>query len=92
MKKTFRNQFRQTRAVWTKRCEQTRKAPTVGRNTYCMRFGMKTGLDVQERGWYASECCNEEVLLEKDQTFPRCWICKDLTRWDRVESPEQVAA
>jgi hypothetical protein len=53
---------------------------------------MKTGLDVEESGWYVSECCLEEVWLEKDQSFPRCWICKGLTRWEIVDSPEQLAA
>ena len=53
---------------------------------------MKTGLDVEESGWYVSECCLEEVWLEKDQSFPRCWICKGLTRWESVDSPEQLAA
>jgi hypothetical protein len=55
-------------------------------------IGMKTGLDVPESGWYASDCCLEEVWLEKDQTFPRCWICKGLTRWESIDSPEQLAA
>ena len=53
---------------------------------------MKTGLDVIEPGWYASECCGEEVLVAQDGTFPRCWICKGLARWESIDAPEQLAA
>ena len=36
---------------------------------------MKTGQDVTQPGLYVSECCGEEVLLEKDASFPRCRRC-----------------
>jgi hypothetical protein len=53
---------------------------------------MKTGQDVIESGLYASDCCGEEVMLEKDATFPRCMICKGLSHWDLVDLPiEKVA-
>jgi len=48
---------------------------------------MMTGLDVMEPGLYASECCLEEKWLDKGQSFPRCWICKGLTRWELVDLP-----
>jgi hypothetical protein len=53
---------------------------------------MKTGTDVNESGLYASECCLEEQWLEENQTFPRCWICKGLTRWEAVDLPLDLAA
>jgi hypothetical protein len=53
---------------------------------------MMTGLDVIESGLYVSECCFEEIWLDRDQSFPRCWICKGLTKWELVELPEQLAA
>jgi hypothetical protein len=53
---------------------------------------MMTGLDVIESGLYVSECCLEEIWLDRDQSFPRCWICKGLTKWELVELPEQLAA
>jgi hypothetical protein len=53
---------------------------------------MKTGTDVIDSGLYVSECCSEEVWLEKDQTFPRCWICKGLTQWETVDVPRDLAA
>jgi hypothetical protein len=40
-----------------------------------------------EPGLYASECCLEEKWLDKGQSFPRCWICKGLTRWELVDLP-----
>jgi len=55
-------------------------------------IAMKTGLDVLESGLYVSECCLEEKWLEKDEIFPRCWICKGLTEWESVELPQQMAA
>jgi hypothetical protein len=52
---------------------------------------MKTGLDVTETALYLSDCCLEETWLEKDQTFPRCWICKGLTTWESVDVPDRLA-
>jgi hypothetical protein len=45
-----------------------------------------------EPGLYASECCGEEVMLEKDASFPRCKKCKGLSTWERVDIPRQNAA
>jgi hypothetical protein len=53
---------------------------------------MKTGQDVKETGLYASECCGEEVMLEKDACFPRCEKCKGLSTWEPVDIPQQQAA
>ena len=53
---------------------------------------MKTGQDVIQPGWYISECCFEEVMLERDASFPRCWICKCLARWESMDAPDQRAA
>jgi len=53
---------------------------------------MKTGQDVIEPGLYVSECCGEEVQLEKDSSFPRCWKCKGLSNWEPVDIPAEEAA
>jgi hypothetical protein len=50
---------------------------------------MKTGQDVQESGLYVSECCNEEVTLYKDASFPRCRRCSGLSNWELVDTPEE---
>jgi hypothetical protein len=53
---------------------------------------MKTGQDVLEAGLYASECCGEEVMLEKDASFPRCRKCEGLSIWEAVDLPLEKAA
>jgi hypothetical protein len=53
---------------------------------------MKTGQDVQEPGLYISECCNSEVELTKDASFPRCSRCNALTVWELGEHPGEKAA
>jgi hypothetical protein len=53
---------------------------------------MKTGQDVLETGLYASDCCGEEEMLEKDASFPRCMKCKALSTWELVDIPTQKAA
>jgi hypothetical protein len=53
---------------------------------------MKTGQDVIEAGLYASECCGEEQMLEKDASFPRCSKCKGLSVWEPVDMPLENAA
>jgi hypothetical protein len=45
---------------------------------------MKTGTDVQRKGLYASDCCVAEVELQKEQMFPRCPHCLNLTLWFAV--------
>ena len=49
---------------------------------------MKTGKDVVHSGVYATECCLAETGLQKQQSFPRCPKCMNLTVWMsvRVES------
>jgi hypothetical protein len=53
---------------------------------------MKTGQDVVVTGLYVSECCNVEVALNKDASFPRCTRCSSLTVWDLGEEDEEKAA
>jgi hypothetical protein len=53
---------------------------------------MKTGQDVIQTGLYASECCGEEVMLEKDASFPRCMKCQSLSVWELVDIPLEQAA
>ena len=53
---------------------------------------MKTGQDVVVPGLYVSECCNVEVRLSKDASFPRCTQCSHLTTWDIGEDIEELAA
>jgi hypothetical protein len=53
---------------------------------------MKTGQDVVETGLYVSECCNEEVELFKDNSFPRCVRCSRLTAWELVDPVEDEFA
>jgi hypothetical protein len=53
---------------------------------------MKTGEDVKETTLYASECCGEEVILEKDASFPRCRKCQGLSHWEIVDIPSEEAA
>jgi len=53
---------------------------------------MNTGQDVMESGLYASDCCGEEEMLEKDSSFPRCTKCKGLSKWEAVDiQPEKAA-
>jgi len=53
---------------------------------------MRTGQDVQVPGLYVSECCNAEVELIKDASFPRCNRCSALTTWELGEELEEKAA
>ena len=53
---------------------------------------MKTGQDVLESGLYVSECCDEEVMLYKDASFPRCGRCSGLSKWELVDSPAEEQA
>ena len=53
---------------------------------------MKSGQDVLVPGLYVSECCNVEVRLTKDASFPRCTRCSSLTKWDLGEEIEEQAA
>jgi hypothetical protein len=53
---------------------------------------MKTGQDVRETALYASDCCGDEQVLEKDASFPRCSKCNGLSTWEEVDLPIQQAA
>jgi hypothetical protein len=53
---------------------------------------MMTGQDVIEPGLYYSDCCGEEVRLDRYGSFPRCYKCSSLTVWELVDIPEQQAA
>jgi hypothetical protein len=53
---------------------------------------MKTGQDVEMDGVYVNECCNIEVELSKDASFPRCSHCHSLSQWELVYDFEQKAA
>ncbi len=53
---------------------------------------MKTGQDVSVPGLYVSECCNVEVELDKDASFPRCSRCSALTVWEMGDDLEELAA
>jgi hypothetical protein len=46
---------------------------------------MKTGQDVGELALYASDCCLQEVLFNKDETFTRCPRCSGLCEWEIVD-------
>jgi hypothetical protein len=46
---------------------------------------MKTGKDVQSLGLYIDGCCNEELILDAGENFPRCPKCQQLTKWEFVE-------
>ena len=56
------------------------------------RMEMKTGQDVKETGLYASECCGDELELERDASFPRCTKCLGLSTWEPVDLPGLKAA
>jgi hypothetical protein len=53
---------------------------------------MKTGQDVAKTGMYASDCCGEEQILQKDASFPRCSKCHGLAKWETVDLPAAKAA
>jgi hypothetical protein len=53
---------------------------------------MKTGQDVEIDGLYVCECCNIEVELYKDASFPRCSRCHALSVWELVYDLEEKAA
>ena len=47
---------------------------------------MKTGKDVRESGLYVSDCCLQEVLLDAQDSFPRCPRCLRLCEWELVDA------
>ena|ERR1041385_3312830 len=49
------------------------------------RGDMKTSCDVREFGLYASDCCGEELIFNKDGCFSRCPRCERFCEWELVE-------
>lgn len=46
---------------------------------------MKTGVDVQKLGLYASDCCMQETLFDANECFSRCPQCTNLCEWELVD-------
>jgi|GEM_PF-4974854 len=46
---------------------------------------MKTGESVLELGLYASECCLQEALFDKGDSFSRCPRCSNVSAWEVVD-------
>ena len=46
---------------------------------------MKTTETVRDLGLYASTCCLEETVFDREDTFARCPKCERLCRWQFVE-------
>ena len=54
---------------------------------------MKTSEDAYRSGLYASDCCGEELVFYKHDTFCRCPRCHNLCEWELVEgalSPDEL--
>ena len=54
---------------------------------------MRTSEDVRRSGLYAAECCGEELVFYKHDTFWRCPRCYNLCQWELIEralSPDEV--
>ena len=60
---------------------------------------MRTSEDARQSGLYASECCGEEQIFNKDDTFWRCPQCQQLCEWEllkivvafpELEDPERL--
>lgn len=47
---------------------------------------MKTSDDVRELGLYATDCCGEERMFDKNDCFSRCPRCQGLCEWELVET------
>jgi len=43
---------------------------------------MRTSEDVHELGLYSNNCCNEELIFDKGDTFWRCPRCQSLCQWE----------
>jgi hypothetical protein len=67
------------------------KTSRIGMETMQSTNG-KTSQDVGHTGTYTSECCDLEMVFEKDATFQRCPKCKRLTSWELVELQPGKAA
>ena len=54
---------------------------------------MRTSEDAIRSGLYASECCGEELVFYKHDTFWRCPQCHNLCEWELIEgalSPDEL--
>ena len=47
---------------------------------------MRTSEDANKPGLYASECCVEELIFLKGDTFWRCPRCHSLCQWEFLEA------
>ena len=43
---------------------------------------MRTSEDVRELGLYSNDCCNQELIFAKGDTFWRCPQCHLLCSWE----------
>ena len=43
---------------------------------------MRTSEDSRKTGLYASECCGQELIFVKGDTFWRCPKCQSLCEWE----------
>jgi len=46
---------------------------------------MKTGSAVSLLGLYVSTCCEEELILDSNETFPKCVQCHNAAHWALLE-------
>ncbi len=46
---------------------------------------MRTTENVKQLALYASACCREETLFDRNDTFSRCPRCQSLCFWEFVE-------
>jgi len=47
---------------------------------------MKTGRDVHEFGLYVSDCCLQELIFNRNESFSRCPQCSQLCEWELVDT------
>jgi len=66
--------------------EQTDWHDTCSHRVRFKEVEVKTGQDVREFGLYASDCCVQEVLFDKDDSFSRCPRCLRLCEWEPVDA------
>src|SRR2546426_6901178 len=72
-------------------CSTSKKSQPQGfgalraRNETRAEGSMKTLENVEELAIYASACCNEEVLFERNDWFSFCPACERLCFWLYVE-------
>ena len=52
---------------------------------------MKTCDDANESGLYTSECCEQELIFLRGDTFWRCPRCQGLCQWELVSRIDVVA-